>query len=244
MEKTRTSPSVDELWAYFDRIFCISLEDRPDRRQSARDQFREIGLADRVEFVIVSKHPTNSEQGIFESHMRCIRAGIQSDTLNMIIFEDDVIFDRFDANVLEECIRFLSSKSSWNILFLGCLADASQKTEYRSVLKVRYRGLSHAYVIDRNFAESLARQNWNNTPFDTMLRKLSPHYYAVYPAFAFQSNARTDNMRLLIRDRMRRLFGGLERIQKLNEWYLRNRSVVVGIHIILIVILLMLVASY
>ena len=244
VDNNRTSPSVDELWAYFDRIFCISLEDRPDRRQSALDQFRKIGLADRVEFVIVNKHPTNSEQGIFESHMRCIRMGIKAAAQTILIFEDDVVFDRFNTCVLEECIRFLSSEISWNIFFLGCLADASQKTEYGSVLKVRYRGLSHAYVIDRNFAESLTGQIWNNTPFDTMLRKLSPHYYAVYPAFAFQSNARTDNMRLLKRDRMRRLFGGLKRIQKLNEWYLRHRSVVIGIHIFLILILLILVAAY
>ena len=244
VDKTRISPSAAELWAYFDRVFCISLEDRADRRQSARDQFRKIGLADRVEFVIVNKHPTNSEQGIFESHMRCIRMGIKAAAQTILIFEDDVVFDRFNTCVLEESIRFLSSNSKWKLFFFGCLADSSQKTKNRFVLQIRYRSLAHAYVIQRRFAESLVKQSWQHTPYDTMLQAQSAQYYVAYPAFAFQSNTRTDNTRFLMRDRMRRLFGGLERIQKLNEWYLRHRSVVIGIHIFLILILLILVAAY
>ena len=244
MDEQNIIPSLDDLWDYFDRIFCISLEDRADRRRSAREQFRKVGLLERVEFVIEKKHPTNSEQGIFESHMRCIRAGIKTDAQTMIIFEDDVIFDRFDTSILQDCIRFLASNSSWKLFFLGCIVDSSQETEHRSVLQVCYRGLTHAYVINRSFSEILIEQTWKNTPYDTMLRTLSPHYHAVYPAFAFQSNARTDNMRFLKRDRIRRLFGGLERIQKLNEWYIRNRAFVIGLHIMAIVILTILVIWY
>ncbi|MDP4727018.1 MAG: glycosyltransferase, partial [Desulfobacterales bacterium] len=63
-----------------------------------------------------------------------------------------------------------------------------------------------------------------------------------HPAFAFQSNARTDNVRLLMLDRFRRMFGGLARIQKMNEWFYHNRLAIIGVHIFIIVFLLMLVA--
>ena len=42
-------------WAYFDRVYCISLEERPDRRAEATAQFTAVGLLSRVEFVIVKK---------------------------------------------------------------------------------------------------------------------------------------------------------------------------------------------
>jgi hypothetical protein len=238
VDHTTTLPPTADLWAFFDRIFCISLEERVDRRLAAADQFRKVGLAGRVEFVIVQKHPTDSEQGIFESHLDCFRAGLKDDAETMLIFEDDVVFDRFDPHVLAECTRFLSSDTSWTVFFFGCLASSSRQTEHRSVVKVRYRSLAHAYAIQRRFAETLIACRWRGTPFDTMLRDVGPYYFAAYPAFAFQDNSRTDNMSFLKRDRWRRMCGGLRRIQKVNEWYLRHRPVVIGFHLVAIVILM------
>ncbi|MEX1349306.1 MAG: hypothetical protein AB1Z31_16390, partial [Desulfobacterales bacterium] len=58
-------------WDFFDKIYCITLDERADRRADATAQFEKVGLADKVEFVIVKKHPHNIEQGIFESHLTC-----------------------------------------------------------------------------------------------------------------------------------------------------------------------------
>jgi len=40
---TETTP-----WDFFDRLYCISLKQREDRRQSAVEEFAKVGLADRV----------------------------------------------------------------------------------------------------------------------------------------------------------------------------------------------------
>lgn len=238
MDNTATPATAADLWTFFDRIFCISIEERVDRRLAAADQFRRVGLADQVEFVIVKKHSTDSEKGIFESHVDCLKAGLRDNAETMLIFEDDVVFDRFNPRVLADCTRFLSSDSSWKVFFFGCLASNSRQTEHRSVLKVRYSSLAHAYAIQRRFAETLIACQWRNTPFDTMLRDVGPYYFAAYPAFAFQDNSRTDNMSFLKRDRWRRVWGGLRRIQLVNEWYLRHRPIVIGLHFAAIVILL------
>jgi len=244
VKKEAGASSPSSLWAFFDKIYCISLDERADRRQEARKQFANIGLADRVEFVIVQKHQADNEQGIHESHMECMRKGIGTDARTILIFEDDIVFDRFSVKVLADCVHFLSTTSSWNILFFGCLSSGSRRTENNSVLKVRYRCLTHAYAVQRGFAETLLGMPWCNTPYDALLCTLAGEYYAAYPSFAFQSNARTDNMRNRKVDRFRRLCGGLLKIQKMNEWYHRNRLAVIGIHIFLIMLLLLLVARF
>ena len=235
-----TESSLTALWAHFDTIYCISLDERQDRRRAARVQFDKVGLADRVEFVVVEKHPVDAEQGIYESHMACMRKAIAADARTMMIFEEDIVFDRFNEAVLADCVDFLSTTSSWKIFFLGCLVYRSRKTGKRAVLKVRYRSLTHAYVVERRFAEMLVERPWRKIPYDILLRHMAKNAYAVHPAFAFQSNARTDNMRLLMLDRFRRLCGGLARIQKMNEWFHYNRLAIIGVHIFIIAFLLML----
>lgn len=234
--------SASALWAFFDKTYCISLDEREDRRQEAERQFRAVGLADRVEFVIVKKHAVDNERGIHESHLECFRRGIRAGARTMLIFEDDIIFDRFSTKVLSDCVHFLSTHADWKILFFGCLTAGSRRTANASVLKVRYRSLAHAYAIQRSFAETLLTMPWRR-PYDELLSSLAGEYYAAYPSFAFQSNARTDNMRLGKVDRFRRLCGGLSRIQKMDEFYHRNKWGVIGVHVFLIVILLMLVAG-
>jgi hypothetical protein len=162
----------------------------------------------------------------------------------MLIFEDDIVFDRFSAKVLSNCVHFLSTQADWKILFLGCLTAGSRRTPNPSVLKVRYRSLTHAYAIQRRFAETLLALPWRQLPYDVLLRGLAEEYYAAYPSFAFQSNARTDNMRLGKLDRLRRICGGLLRIQKMDEFYHHNRWMVIGVHVFLIMILLMLFVGH
>ena len=73
-QATEHRPAND--WRAFDRIYCISLNNRPDRYETAQAQFQRVGLGGLVEVTLVDKHPTNSELGIFESHMACLRTAL------------------------------------------------------------------------------------------------------------------------------------------------------------------------
>ena len=232
---------LDTYWDYFDKFYCISIEERADRRTDARVQFDKVQLADKVEFVIVQKHPHNCEEGIYQSHMACIKKGLQAGADNIVIFEDDIRFDRFSPSGLKSCIDFLSGTDSWNALFFGCLVSNSHKTENRSVLKIKYRCLAHAYVLNRRFAELLIKNPWKGIPYDHVLKNWPDHFFAAYPAFAFQSNSITDNSERTGLDRLRRIFGGLERIQKWNEFYHRHRIPVITAHLIILLIILKLI---
>jgi GR25 family glycosyltransferase involved in LPS biosynthesis len=235
-----TAEITAKNWEFFDKIYCISLDEREDRRAEAKLQFAKIGLLERVEFVIVKKHPYNIEQGIFESHLTCMKKGIRAGADTIVVFEDDILFERFSPADLKNCIDFLSTNPRWKALYFGCLVSGSKKTQYRSVLKIKYRCLTHACVFSREFAESLVKLPWREIAFDDLLRSLNDEFYAIYPSFAFQSNLRSDNSRFLPLDKFRRLCGGLRRVQKGNELYHRHRTLAILLHIIIIALIIML----
>lgn len=221
-------------WEYFDKIYCISLDERTDRRAEAESQFCSVGLRERVEFFIAKKYPHNCEQGIFESHIACIKKGIESGAETILIFEDDIQFDGFQAGSLKNSIDFLSANSHWDAFFLGCLVSGSKKTENHSVVRIKYRSLSHAYVLNRRFAGVLAEKPWQGLAYDDILNASNERFFAIYPLFAFQSNSPTDNSKYFQLDKFRRLCGGLRCIQKRNEFYHRHRIMVIALHFVLI----------
>jgi GR25 family glycosyltransferase involved in LPS biosynthesis len=224
-------------WDYFDKIYCISLDERSDRREEAKNQFNKIGLLEFVEFIIVKKHPQDSEEGIFESHMACIQKGLAAGAGNIVIFEDDVMFDGFTPKSLKLCIDFMRDTPGWKAIFFGCLVSGSRRTHNKSVLSIKYRSLTHAYVLNRNFAELLVKVPWRKIAFDTALKSYQDGFYVAFPAFAFQSNSPTGNNKYLRLDQFRRLCGGLWRIQKRNEWYHRNQSLITALHVLFVLLI-------
>ena len=114
-------------WEYFDKIYCISLDERTDRRAEAENQFRSVGLWERVEFFVAKRHPYDCEQGIFESHIACIKKGVESGADTMLIFEDDIQFDGFQADRLKKSIDFFIGKFTLGCLFSGRSGFRKQK---------------------------------------------------------------------------------------------------------------------
>jgi hypothetical protein len=226
-------------WDFFDRIYCISLEEREDRRQSAAASFAKVGLTGKVEFVLVKLHPSNVEQGMYESHMTCLRKGLEVGAKSIVVFEDDVIFDRFDAAHFKQCTEFLEENPDWKVLLLGALIRSSRETTNPFIQKVRYQSLAHAYALNRNYAEKLAYQPWQGIVIDTIFRPLDNDIYAVYPMFAFQNDFTSNNdKKYQGLELFRRLCGGLERIQKANEFYQRHKFGVIAAHVVIILSLL------
>lgn len=228
--------NLPDSWLFFDTIYCISINARTDRRQQARQELARVGLLERVEFIIVEKHPNNPEQGIFESHIHCINKGLESGGRHILIFEDDVFFQGFEAQNLRGACLFLENRANWEVFFLGGITSGSTPTETKYVVRVKYRCLAHAYAVNRPFAECLSRQRWSGIPFDDLLRQYNSNFFALYPMIAFQGLASTDNQTLTI-DRMRRLFGGLPFIQKINEFFQNHKKAVISIHLFFLMVL-------
>ncbi len=241
MESILTPGDKNRAWEFFDKVYCISLTGRLDRRESAQKQFEAVGLRDRVEFIIAEKHPADNEQGIYESHLTATKKGVAAGARHILIFEDDVIFNGFNLEKLHGCVDFLEKHDNCRLLFLGCLVTKSRRTKNPDILKIDYRSLAHAYVLKHSLAAELVNEKWRQVPFDVMLASLKEDKFAVYPAFAFQSNAFSDNDNHKRLERFRRLFGGLGFIQKMNERYHRHRATIILGHLVLLSVLVWLV---
>lgn len=232
-------------WRYFDRVYCICLAQRPDRIREARQQFAQVGLGDLVEMVQVEKHPTNSEHGIYHSHQLCLNRGLEAGAKSILIFEDDVIFERFSASVLGNAVAFMKTHQEWKMMCLGCFVSSSQPTQNPAVLHVRYKCTTHAYAVNDTFARELLAFTWDGQAYDDLIRDLAEKQtYAIWPSFAFQSNSITSNDKLIKLDRVRRMLGGMRRLQKFNEWLHRRMGLLIVIHVALIVILIAWVCWY
>jgi hypothetical protein len=225
-------------WDFFDRLYCISLQEREDRRKSALKEFSKVGLTDRVEFEIGERHSHNFEQEVYESHMICLRKGLEAGARNIVVFEDDVGFERFDPERLRSCTEFLRQHPEWKVLLLGALIRSSHKTTDPCVQKVRYQSLTHAYALNRHYAETLAYEPWQGIVNDTLFRPLTDDVYAIYPMCAFQKNFITDNYKYPKLAQFRRLLGGLTRIQKAFEFYHRHTFGVYAAQVIVILFVL------
>lgn len=230
---------MQATWDGIDKIYCISLAQRLDRQVDARNQFARVGLSDRVEFVIVEKHPHDCEQGIYDSHLQCLRKGLEAGAERIMVFEDDIVFDGATPERIAHIIAFIDTHKRWHMLLLGGLVSRSEPTDHPSIRRVRYRSLTHAYVIHCRLADDIVRQPWKKVPYDDFLKHLDDREtYALYPSIAFQSNSVSDNERYLPLDRFRRLCGGLKAIQKRNEFYHSHRALVIGAHLVVILLLL------
>jgi GR25 family glycosyltransferase involved in LPS biosynthesis len=170
--------------------------------------------------------------------MMCLRKGLEAGARNIIVFEDDIEFDRFDPERLRSCTEFLRQHPEWKVLLIGALIRSSRKTTNPCVQKVRYQSLTHAYALNRHYAETLAYEPWQGIVNDTLFRPLTDDVYAIYPMCAFQKKFTSDNYKYPKLVLIRHLLGGLERIQKANEFYQRHKLGVIAAHVIIILSLL------
>ncbi len=229
------APTADS-WFFFDKIYCISIDTRADRRSEAKRQFEDVGLLERVEFELVKKHPHNREKGIFQSHMLCLNKGLQAGARHILIFEDDILFQGFKPKTLQNATQFLQNIPTWNGFFLGGITTKMTKTDEQSVVNIQYRCLAHAYALNRSCAKRIVQESWNDIPFDDLLRSHCKDFFAIYPMIAFQSPASTDNQTIVI-DKMRRFFGGLPFIQKTNEFFQRHKTLIITIHLFFLTVI-------
>lgn len=228
------SNTLAPIWQRIDRIYCISLEDRGDRRIGSQAEFNRVGLTGKVEYHIAQRHPGDCEQGIFESHQACLKKGLDAGARHILVFEDDVGFGRIDPSRLTAGIDFFMETDCCQALFLGCLCEGSRATTMRGVRRIRYRCLAHAYLVRRQPALRIADAPWRRIPYDTLLKKMIGQTFALYPSIAFQNDSPSDNARHRTLDRFRRRLGGLRFIQAVNERYHRFRAAVLAAHGVLV----------
>lgn len=107
---------------YFDKVFCINLDRRPDKWAESTEEFKKIGLeVERVSGVDgQTLKPlgkiTAGEMGCSLSHSGILKSMVEHGWSKILILEDDVVFR---PNVQEYFEESIPSIPEWDLLYFG-----------------------------------------------------------------------------------------------------------------------------
>jgi GR25 family glycosyltransferase involved in LPS biosynthesis len=151
--------------------YCINLEKRADRRETAGAEFEREGLD--VEFFPATDGRVDTPAGLYVnpaeygcsmSHTRVWRDMVEKGYEMALVFEDDVCLTPHFKTKLDELLKEVA-EIHWDIIHLGPLLPIIKQ----HITPLIYEGQplgTHAYLISLECAKKIA-------PFDASLMKVS-----------------------------------------------------------------------
>jgi GR25 family glycosyltransferase involved in LPS biosynthesis len=186
---------------YFDNIYCLNRDGRPDRWSNMTAKFDNLDLKvqrfsayDSGSELVIEKFKNEKkgsrirnigEMGCLISHYKIIEDAIDKKYKSILVFEDDAIFHKeFSTR-----IKILEELPPWDVLLLGC-SELKFKTIKKELVGKKYYKPTHssygafAYAIkDHIFKELLEEYKNFKYPADVNLMKIFKRNkaYILYP---------------------------------------------------------------
>ena len=146
---------------YFEKIYCISLERRTDRRKKAHDHFSSLGID--FEFfdaidgkdIPISKGKLNQgEVGCILSHLSIYKKSIEDGIGDYLILEDDCEFHPDINNLFP--IFYKQIPDDWCLFYLGGNHNHT-KIEMidKNIHRLHRTYTTHCYGVRKGFSEFL-----------------------------------------------------------------------------------------
>lgn len=178
---TNTAPDSRQLAV--DKVFCISIRERDDRRTHLLEETKQLNLD--LEFVITEKDDENPERGCFRAHRRCAEIALSRGYRRILILEDDA---RLESNSCYQrripvINRFLANRNP-EIFYLGYILGRTWLTSSWRILGCNVYG-GHAYILSRTSCERLSRLDYAGEAIDNLYRRVFSGY-GIYPAIFSQ----------------------------------------------------------
>ena len=141
---------------YFDKIFCINLDSRPDRWESAKSEFVKHNLdVERIPAIKGSnlnlEWPPEIKEGAVGcslSHLFTMKLAKQMRLNNYLVLEDDIVFDE---NFNEKFSKIYENEVplDWDMLYLGGqhFHGMNLKKVTENVYKCEYTLAAHSVVF-------------------------------------------------------------------------------------------------
>ena len=210
---------------YFDEIYCINLDKRTRRWELAQNEFKKLGILDRVKrFSAIDN--LGGKRGCFESHMKIIHMAKEKNLRNVFIFEDDVaVLPCYSHEKFEKSINFLKDQT-WEFFYMGGLERRIKprpmynklkkkydtdvaSTEFDYIMEAHSVGWNQSYAInscifDKIIAEyknglwEMLEERWKGKPGRTdryYQHHLRPKAFACVPSFTTQYDVVSDLQR-------------------------------------------------
>lgn len=157
----RLASDARSPFVHFDAIYCINLDDRPDRWARVERQAALVGITDRLQRLAAIRTEHNHHIGCALSHRRAIELAQLQGLDNVLVLEDDVRFlydtHKFLPNAIEEL-----SGVEWDVLYMG-----GHRWDTRSGPTAPFEHLEIPETITTTHAIA-----YNSSVFDLLLAEL------------------------------------------------------------------------
>lgn len=173
---------------YFDKIYCINLLRREDRKKKCIEQFDKIGLD--VEFfpaidkltIKNNSSITDGQLACLSSHYNIIRKAKKNILSNVLIFEDDVVISDDILEVFENSKHDIPD--DWMMLYFGGNHLNGLTPVKNNIHKMVSSLTTHAYAIKSDiYDEVLDRVQYADFPIDVYYA----HIHRKYPAYLIKN---------------------------------------------------------
>lgn len=141
---------ADDPFDFFGAIYCLNLDQQPDRWRAALRRFSRLGIATRVERFSAVSTPQNHHVGCARSWRLMVAEARDRGLSNFLGIEDDAIFLDETPDVLRQAVSELRGRP-WDLLYLGGAAwEPPVKIPGRTALQSpRSLTCTHALAVNQ-----------------------------------------------------------------------------------------------
>lgn len=192
--------------SYFDHVYCLNLERRPDKWKTVKKRFDRLGIeierfsavdGNNLEQSEIDKHPklNKYEIGCMLSHYRIIQDAKKNGYRRILIFEDDVLFAKHFKTKFSDKI---SKLPKWKIFYLGATQWIWKDVKFLDDFYLANRTDStFAYAVDASmYDEFLQTEDVINRPIDNKLFDIQQQYegscYVSFPNLVIADVSNSD----------------------------------------------------
>jgi GR25 family glycosyltransferase involved in LPS biosynthesis len=198
-EDRNEDDNIIDINSYFDKIFVLNLERRPDRWSKISEKLNKLGInfekfnaidGNNLEFdnsnfvegrgMIENKFAL----GCLESHLEIIKIARENNYRRILIFEDDILISE-DIKILIQNLRELKS---WKLLYLGSSQYDWNVEMYNDNFYLSKKSLgTFAYAVDESiYTEAIDFLENRNKSVDNILSDIQQKNYG--ECFTFYPN--------------------------------------------------------
>lgn len=171
-------------------MFVINLKERTDRLAHFKEQVKYIGVNPRV---VEGIRMNPSHKGIGQTHINCILMAQQLELDDVLIMEDDVVFQGKEKTQehLHKCLQH--APNDWDILLGGIYMDKGRKTinEYWDEVG-DFSGL-HFYMVNSKAYDKILKYDFNSHIDRWMGQNRDLKKYVMRTFIATQLSGHSDN---------------------------------------------------
>ncbi len=214
---------------YFDQILYINLNHRKDRRHQILQELQRLNVDLNKVYCIQGYYDLkNGHRGCTISHIKALEYAIEHACKNVLILEDDCLFDK-DVQMIHRHIHtFFETVEKWDVFFLGTNIHLFQETQWENIFRVIFSTCAMAYCVNAPYLPKLLNcyyqvlEMMEDIPFfsqspvldaNWIRLQLVDKWYIGKKTLAYQADTKSDIRNQMSEDSQ--MFFKLEHIQKL-----------------------------